>query len=82
MSDEICGTEGRPIGRNGGLRDRLQRGRRSSYVTVAVAPELFQLIEQEASERGLSVASFLGMIVEGSFDLKRDEFDELIAGTV
>lgn len=70
----------RPVGRNGGLRDRLRRGRRSGYVTVAFSPVLIQTIEREAAERGLSVSAFLGMIVEGAFDLKRDDFDELLAG--
>jgi hypothetical protein len=80
MPHETARALDRPIGRNGGMRDKIRHGRRSVYVTVALTPAILESIERETNERGLSVAAFLGMIVEGAFDLKRSKFDEMLAG--
>lgn len=78
---ELAHILGRPVGRGGGLRDPLpHKISRDGHVTVAVTKEMQAWVQQQANERGLSRASFLGMIIEGIRSLPPDELDNLICG--
>lgn len=76
---DLARTLGRRIGRGGGMRDPMRNTDREKYVSVSVSRHSAEIIRQQAEERGLSVAAFLGMIVEGALKMDEDALDDLFA---
>lgn len=74
----------RPVGRGGGRRDPLpgkprERFNRDRYVSVSVSRSVGEWIDRQADARGLSRASFMGMLIEGASAISPDDLDDLLS---